>query len=174
MPRGKAAKIAIWVLGILVVAVAAVLVTGWLLPEEHRAEVRETIPASPEQVYALISDVERFPAWRSDVTRVEVESREPELRFREHDDGESILYVVDSAVPGERFETRIADESLPFGGSWTITLRPAGAGTELHIVEEGAVYNPVFRFVSRFVIGHDAMLERYLSDVQRWFVPESP
>lgn len=168
------AKVAIWAGGILIVAMVAVFVIGWLLPEEHRAEVRAAVPATPEQVYALITDVERFPAWRSNVTRVEVESREPEFRFREYDDGESVLYVVDSAVPNEHFVTRIADASLPFGGRWTFTLRPSGAGTELHIVEEGEVRHPLFRFVSRFVIGHDAALERYLSDVERWFVPDSP
>ena len=32
----------------------------------------------------------------------------------------------------------------------------------MRITEDGEVYNPVFRFVSRAVMGHTAMLDAYL------------
>jgi hypothetical protein len=35
----------------------------------------------------------------------------------------------------------------------------------LRITEDGEVYNPVFRFVSRFVMGHTATMDKYLADV---------
>jgi hypothetical protein len=61
---------------------------------------------------------------------------------------------------------RIADSNLPFGGSWTYELAPAGDGeTTLRITEDGEVYNPIVRFVSRFVMGHDATIKQYLSAV---------
>jgi hypothetical protein len=63
-------------------------------------------------------------------------------------------------------KVKIADPDLPFGGTWTYTLTPAGTGTRLQITEEGAVHNVLFRFVSRFVIGHTASIDRYLADLQ--------
>jgi hypothetical protein len=35
----------------------------------------------------------------------------------------------------------------------------------LRITEQGEVYNPVFRFVSRFVIGQNRTIETYLRDL---------
>jgi hypothetical protein len=72
-------------------------------------------------------------------------------------------------VPPRRMVTRIADPDLPFGGGWTFELEPADGpqgGTSVRITEDGEVYNPVFRFVSRFVLGHTRSMERYLADLQ--------
>src|ERR1700687_4353203 len=55
--------------------------------------------------------------------------------------------------------TRIVDRSLPFGGTWIYTLVPDGGSTPFLIVEDGEVYNRVFRLISRFVVGHDSTIE---------------
>jgi hypothetical protein len=86
-------------------------------------------------------------------------------------DGE-ILFERVEAVPAERLVTRIADPGLPFGGTWTYELADAeladaGQGTRLRITEDGEVYNPAFRFISRFVLGHGRTIERYLADLRR-------
>ena len=56
---------------------------------------------------------------------------------------------------------------ISFGGRWIYEITPSGGGTELRITEEGEVYNPFFRFVSRFIMGHARTIERYLEDVER-------
>jgi hypothetical protein len=66
-----------------------------------------------------------------------------------------------------RHVDRIADPSLPFGGRWIYDLASDGSGTALTITEEGEVYNPVFRFVSRFIMGHTRTIDRYIADLQR-------
>jgi hypothetical protein len=58
---------------------------------------------------------------------------------------------------------RIADPDLPFGGTWTYELKQEESGTRVTITERGEVYNPIFRFMSRFVFSHTATLERYLA-----------
>jgi hypothetical protein len=88
-------------------------------------------------------------------------------RFREIGSYGSVLFETDSVVPGERVVNRIADPSLPFGGRWIYDLAPDGSGTALTITEEGEVYNPVFRFVSRFIMGHTRTIDRYIADLQR-------
>ena len=37
------------------------------------------------------------------------------------------------------------------------------------MAEDGEVYNPIFRFVSRFVMGHHATMDRYLRNLGRKF-----
>ena len=64
--------------------------------------------------------------------------------------------------------TRIDSKSLPFGGTWTYDVQPASDGrTKLQITEDGEVYNPIFRFVSRFFIGYEGTLRQYVADVER-------
>jgi uncharacterized protein YndB with AHSA1/START domain len=147
--------------------VLIVLLVGWSLPVKHSATGEATFNSSPESLYQLITDVDRFPQWRSSVKSIErLPDSAGKKRFREVGSDGTILYEVDSALPGQRLVTRIADRSLPFGGSWTHELIPRGDSTTLRITENGEVYNPIFRFVSRFVFGHTATIEKYLADVR--------
>ena len=45
-------------------------------------------------------------------------------------------------------------------------VTPEGSGTRLTITERGEVYNPVFRFMSRFVFGHTASLDRFAESLR--------
>jgi hypothetical protein len=121
-------------------------------------------------MFTTISDVERFPSWRSDVKRVEVVPNGTGPRqFREIGGNGSILYEIERHEPDTLLVTRIADPNLPFGGTWTYQLAPTGDGSSLRITEDGEVRNPVFRFVSRFVLGHTATIDRYLTDLGHHF-----
>ena len=151
----------------VVAVVGIVLLVGWSLPVKHTATGEATFKSSPELLYQAITDVDRFPQWRSSVKSVErLPDSAGKKRFREVGSDGTILYEVDSAVPGQRLVTRIADKSLPFGGSWTYELTPRGDSTTLRITENGEVYNPIFRFVSRFIFGHSATIEKYLADLR--------
>lgn len=156
--------------GVLVALILIVLVIGWSLPVKHRATADATINASPDSLYQLITDVDRIPEWRSSVKSVErLPDGAGKKRFREVGGNGSILYEIQNAVPNQRLVTKIADPSLPFGGSWTYELSPQGDSTTLRITEDGEVYNPIFRFVSRFVMGHTATINKYLDDVRHHF-----
>ena len=158
-------------IGVLVTIVLCVVLVGWSLPKHHHVTVKRPYVATPDALFALISDVRGYPSWRSDVAKVEVLGDERgHPRWRETNKrGEAITYAVEESVPGRKLVGRIADTNLPFGGSWTYELTPLGAGTVLAITEDGDVYNPIFRFVSRFVMGHTATIERYLDDVEKRF-----
>jgi len=76
------------------------------------------------------------------------------------------------SIPPKRLVSRIADTNLPFGGSWTYEITDDIADrTVLTITEDGDVYNPIFRFASRFVMGQTATIDRYLADVEKKFPP---
>jgi uncharacterized protein YndB with AHSA1/START domain len=163
-------RIAVIVIVVLGALIALLLVVGWSLPVRHRASRRATYAASPDAVYDALTNVSAFPSWRSKVKSAEVVAPiEGKLTFRERSSDGEILYVVDDATPARRLVTRIADKTLPFGGTWTYELSPEGQGTALRITEDGEVYNPLFRFVSRFVLGHTATIDTYLADLGKKF-----
>ena len=81
----------------------------------------------------------------------------------------AVTYSVEESKPGELWKNRIADSNLPYGGTWTFALKPAGKGTELTITEDGEVYNPLFRFLSTFVFSRKAGMKAYLRDLgKKW------
>jgi hypothetical protein len=145
-------------LGVGTIAAAVVLI-GAALPREHVVSRKMGLKASPSDVFALIAGPS---VWRG--VRYELLTENP-LRWRETDSNGAITYErVETVVP-TRIVNRIADPTLPFGGSWTYEIAPSGSGTELTITENGEVYNPLFRFVSRFIMGHTATIEKYQRDL---------
>lgn len=172
------------VIGVLVLLVAVVALIGMRLPQNHVAARTVRVRQTPEQVFAIISDVEKVPTWRADVTRVEIlPSENGHMMFREHGSG-AVTYRVEASEPPRRRVVRIADTNLPYGGTWTYDVTPvasaapsggAGAGsgasagadavplTQITITERGEVYNPIFRLMSRFVFSHHATIDAYLT-----------
>ena len=154
-------------LGVLGTLIGIIVLTGYALPVAHVASRSAMFPQPPDRVYAALTDIASYPQWRSDVESVEVLSTAPPKRWREHGGNGDITFEVAGAQPPTRLVTRIADRELPFGGTWTYELTPEGTGTRLTITEHGEVYNPIFRFMSRFVFGHTATMDRFLDDLKK-------
>lgn len=168
-------KIALGILAMCLLSIAVVVGIGYALPMKHTATRALDIPAPVDSVFALISTPTNFPTWRSHVARVENVVRPDGVpSYREIGKDGAILYVVVASRQNSQLVTRIADDKLPFGGTWTFDLNVRGDTTELRITEDGEVYNPVYRFVSRFVLGHHASIETYLGDVARRFHVPGP
>ena len=159
-------RILILVGGVLVALILLLIAIGYALPINHVATREASLAAPPERVFSVLRDVEKFPTWRSDVKSVEVLATTPALRWRERGDNDITFEMETVEAPG-KIVTRIVDKTLPFGGSWTYDLSPEGGGTKLVITENGEVYNPLFRFMSRFVFGHTATINKYLDDLGR-------
>jgi hypothetical protein len=70
--------------------------------------------------------------------------------------------------PPRLLRMRIADAELPFGGTWTYEIRPADGGSTLTITEDGEVYNPIFRLISRLT-GQRGTITEYHTSLARKF-----
>jgi uncharacterized protein YndB with AHSA1/START domain len=158
-----------WVLigiGVVVVLVVLVVVVGYSLPKGHRASSRARYAASVESVWSTISDYERFAEWHPEVKSVErgadVEGAPVWVLKTGH--GPMPLALTEVSPP-KRLVTRIADDRLPFGGTWTWEVLADGEETRLTITENGEIYNPVFRFLAKTVFGYHATMDGYLTAI---------
>lgn len=171
-----------WVLIIvvmLVALVAAIIGIGALLPQSHTATRSIRTNASGDTVWSVLMDRATFPQWRDDVKTVEILDSPPGAkRWRETGSNGTIEYEMTDVTPDRSFTNRIVSKELPFGGAWTYVLVPEGNGTRVTITENGEVYSPLFRFVSRFIMGHTTTLDTFLRSLGKKFgdtvEPETP
>ena len=158
-------RVVLIVLAVIVVAAIVVTAIGYALPKAHVASREQVVSRPAGEVFAALRDVNSYPNWRSDVTRVELLAGTPAVRWREHGSNGAIVFEFQQLEAPHRLVSRIADPSLPFGGTWTYVLTPEAGGTRVAITEHGEVYNPLFRFMSRFVFGHTATIDRFIEDL---------
>ncbi len=130
-------KLAAGAAGIVVAVIGVAAAVGAAQPVAHVASRSDTFAVTPEQLWDLTL-----------------------AAFRRTNDGS---YAIVQQERPRRLVTAIVDKNLPYGGSWTYELVPAPGGTTLTVVERGEVYNPVFRFVARYVIGHTRTLDAYFA-----------
>jgi hypothetical protein len=164
----------IWITAaLLIAAVAAVALIGAWLPRKHVAALETHLPIAPQNLWTILIDIDGFPDWRPDVKRVDTHTVDNGLPgWTEHTSEGRIRFVVDRMDPPRSLVVRIADPDLPFGGTWTYEISPQGRGSSLRITERGEVYNPIFRFVARFVFGHDRTIRLYLNSLERRIAQE--
>ena len=110
----------------LIVVISLIGIAGFaglvesMLPKSHRASRTATIAAPPVAVFSVVTDFARAPEWRRDVKQVDVLPDDGRGRIvREHGKQGVVPYRVEVFEPPARLIMRIADPSLPFGGSWT-------------------------------------------------------
>jgi len=154
--------------GGLVVLVAVLALVGTLLPKGHRAARTVVYAATPDAVFTAITEFAKFPEWRSGMKELEILGEgEGKTRFREVGPHGPITYKVEVWEPGSKLVTRIDDPSLPFGGRWTFDLVPVTGGTELTITEDGEIYNPIFRVLSKVIFSPYATIDTYQADLRK-------
>ena len=127
--------------------IAVLALVGYSLPVAHVASRSADFNATPEQLFALISDLRNYGSWWPEGT-------------------ETRVAVVES-VPPSRFVTKIDEPDAPFGGTWTMEIVPIPTGSRLTITERGEIYNPIFRALARFVFGYESTMESCFAAARR-------
>jgi len=125
-------------LAFLVVAVIAAI--GATLPRNHVASRTLRLRRPPQDVWPVVTKL-------ADASGVPVD-------------------VLESQPPN-RLVTRVKDTEKNFGGTWTMTIAAEGSGSALTITEDGWVSNVIFRFVSRYGMGHHATMDGLLRNVAK-------
>jgi ribosome-associated toxin RatA of RatAB toxin-antitoxin module len=162
---------------VLVLALAGVVLylMGRGVPEEHEATDSVEVAGTPEQVFAVLTDVAAYPQWFTGVNKVErVEGRrggsgEQLEAWRLTMGRNSFVNTTTVSEPpgaggrGEGLLQRtIGDDNGPFSGSWTYQLEPAAGGCRVTLTERGTVSSAVPRAVMRYLVGYHTYTRRHL------------
>jgi Polyketide cyclase / dehydrase and lipid transport len=167
-----------WILWISV-ALAAVLILitliGYLLPKGHMVAREARFRQPPEAIWRTITDIDAMPAWRQGLKSVKHLPDQNGLpAWVETLDSGIIPLETLTSQPPSKLIVRIADPKLPFGGTWTYEITPLPSGSNLRIREDGEIYNPVFRFLARFVFGYTGTIDIYLKSLAKKFGEQPP
>ena len=166
--------IVVGVIGGLILLVGIVALIGSRLPKSHVASRSILLHKSPQEVYAVVRDFGSAPQWRSDVKQMEVEAPPGgPVYFREVGKNDTINYELVEDVPAQRMVTRIRDTNLGYSGQWTYLFAAENGSTRVTIREDGEVSNVIFRFMSRYVFGHTATIDSYLTSLAKRFGEEA-
>ena len=144
------------VIGVLVAVIALTALIGALLPKSHVASRKARLKQTPEKIWETIIDFASWPTWNPAAKKMErlADQNGRAVWVMVGKQGKLPMEVEDSTPP-QRLVT-------PFGGSWTYEIKPAEGGCMVTITEDGEIYNPIFRFMARFVFGYTATMESFL------------
>jgi hypothetical protein len=160
-----------WMLIVVVLIAIAVAIAAFIgsrLAQSHRASVEKVFPVLPEAIWGAITDIDAFPSWRAGVTRVErLPDRNGYPAWVEEGKSGRMTMAVERMEAPRVLVGRIADPGLPFGGTWTYEITPGPSGSRLRIIENGEIYNPLFRFMVRFVFGYEGTLRSYMTSLDK-------
>ena len=135
------------VVGVLAVLAILAAGIGAALPVKHKAVRSETFAVPAPRLWELALAL-----------------------YHRSNDG---TYTVQEEHAPQRLVTAMIRKDLPYGGSWTYDFKAMGQETTLTITEDGEVYNPIFRFVSRFITGHEQSIDAYLAALRADVAAES-
>ncbi len=162
-------KLLLFVLFGLACLVTLLWGVGLLIPPNHVASRSVHLARSPEVVWEVVSDLSGFDRWAPEVTgatRLADRNGHPVWAMQ----GKWAMPLeVEEISPPERMVTRIADPKLPFGGTWTWEIAPAGNGCLVTLTERGEIKSAFFRTLSRFVFGYTSTLDSYLKALGKRF-----
>lgn len=141
---------------------------GSRLPRAHTSSRKATFTVPPAAVWAAITNVDAFTSWRSDVKKIErLPDREGRAVWVEEGRSGRITLAAERSDPPRLLVLAVADPDLPFGGTWTYEIAPAPGGSTLTITENGEIYNPMFRFMARYIFGYEGTISTYMAALEK-------
>lgn len=158
------------IVGILAGLVALAWIAGSLLPREHLAASRITLPQPPDSVWGVVRDLGALKGTWSDLAeaRRSVDGTGREV-WDEKVSGFDMRLIVVEDTPPARLVTQIdSPPGAVFGGRWIYELTPTGTGTAVTVTEDGWVGNPLFRLMSRLG-GQHRSIDGYLTALGNHF-----
>jgi hypothetical protein len=158
-----------WLSVVIAAAICAAIFVGTRLPAEHRSTVTDTVPASQIKVWGLMTNLEALPRWRTGLKAVKLlPPNGGATCWVEVQSEISMPLCAEVREAPTKQVVRITDPKLPFGGTWTYLLEPAGeSATKVTIIEDGTTGPAMWRFVDHYVMHEDGQIKQYLADLKR-------
>jgi uncharacterized protein YndB with AHSA1/START domain len=162
----KALKLSLFGLALVALVVLGAFADGAMMPIDHTVSVSGTVAASPDKVFALITNVAAAPTWRPEVKSVEVlpKSNGRDAWIEDLGAGQKMQFLaLTTAAPVKRI-VQLNDPNASYGGKWTYTLTPGSSPntTNIKITEDGFIKPVFYRFMMARLFGPTKNLDDYL------------
>lgn len=148
------------VLGLLVLAIAAVAVIAALRPDTFRVSRSLAIAAPPERIFPLIDDIHRFNTWnpynRKDPAmlgsyRGPVSGPGAAYDFRSRKAGSGSIEITASQAPGQVRMRLLMTEPFAADNMITFTLAPQGAAGAAPVTQATWTMEGASPFLAKFM-----------------------
>ncbi|HYG16236.1 MAG TPA: SRPBCC family protein [Bacteroidia bacterium] len=156
-------------LGGVVVAILVFILVMYLMgkrmPVSHTSTLSHKFFAPVDKVWKMITDLPTYSNWRG----IKVEQMGPK-KWKETVQGKPVIMEETERVENSRYVTRISNENrhLQYGGQWVFEFVPEKDGsTVVTITENGEVYQPIMRFISKYFYGHNTTKRIYLVKLEK-------
>lgn len=137
------------VVALLVVLLLVLAIYGRTIPVARTTAVEVDLRKSPQEVYALISDVAGFVRWAPDVRSIKQEpSHDGKPAYTMRIDRQNMFFSVTAAEPPKTFALTIRGNKI-CSSSWCWDITPTPAGCTVRLTECGEVYISIIRAMLR-------------------------
>lgn len=94
--------------------------------------LEEVLPCGIQKVWELVTDVARYPQWRSDLSRTEILRSDQFVEYTK--DGIATTFTVTAVEPNRRWEFDMVNEKMH--GHWTGLFSQQGGQTRISFTEK--------------------------------------
>lgn len=127
-----------------------------------------TIAATPETIWAILTDASRYPEWDPTVDRIEgrIAPGEKITAYTKLSPGRAFPVKVAEFVPGQRMTWA---SGMPFGlfkGARTFTLTPRGDGSTAFDLRE-VFSGPLLGLIGRSIPNMNGAFEQFAAGLKR-------
>lgn len=149
-------------LGLFLTFLGVMGVLGSRLPDTHTASIEVEVGSSQQAAWEAIDNVEAYPTWIPDVTKIEVlPAKDGRRVFRETHGRNAFTFEETVKNPPHLVTRTITDVNGPFTGSWEHKLEARGdARTKITITEVGTVTSAIPKAFMRYIFGEDFYLKK--------------
>ncbi|HLJ84603.1 MAG TPA: hypothetical protein VKT51_10560 [Candidatus Eremiobacteraceae bacterium] len=147
---------------------------GTTIPIWHSTKCAADIAAPSDALFGAIADDGSSASWRPELRSVTLVSGSgPTTVWREtYKSGQELTLYTNRLgyASGRQLVRDIPfDPRLGFDGNWVFNVGKSGQRgenkTRVAINEQGHIYNPVFRFLTKYVFGYSGSIRTYLTDL---------
>ena len=159
------------VVGILALLIVLAVAVSFALPAKTKHTRLIALKQTPGAVFAVLSDVEKFPTWNRNLEKVE---RLPPIDGKEatkqtFKGGMTMTVVTTENLAPTHLVRAVREVSgNDFSGSWNYEITPTNEGCEVALTEKSYIKNPMFRLMV-WLFGSTKYIDHHLVDLAKHF-----
>lgn len=165
----KFKKIILWTLGVIAALIVLFFAGGMLANPEFSGTKSITVDQSPDVVWALMDDTQRFSESRHEVEKTEM-LRLTSKGFKSWREHTPLLgtmtYEITKQIPGKMITIHMIESDFGMTGEWVFKIIPSEGKTQIVLTEKSSTDGLLMRSVLN-VLGRDANMGLLLGALKK-------